>query len=121
MAGGIKISISGMDALVKDLHSYSDSGDVERIVRKHGAQLQSRTMENMDATYTRGYSTGRTKNSTALNITNSGLTAEVAPGTDYFPFLELGTREMSARPTLGPAFDVQSQMFIDELRNVFGK
>ena len=55
MAGGIKISISGMDALVKDLHSHSDPGDVERIVRKHGAQLQSRTMENMDATYTRGY------------------------------------------------------------------
>ena len=49
MAGGIKISISGMDALVKDLHSHSDLGDVERIVRKHGAQLQSRTMENMDA------------------------------------------------------------------------
>ncbi|MEK1451095.1 hypothetical protein HC021_08175 [Limosilactobacillus fermentum] len=46
------------------------------------------------------------------------MTVSVGPTTDYFPYLEYGTRFMSAMPTLKPAFDVQSQMFINELKRL---
>lgn len=113
---GASIKIKGMEALVSGLKSRANLNDVRQVVQKNGAQLQSRTVANMNNTYTHGYSTGRTARSTGLTLSNNSLTATVKPTTEYFPYLEYGTRFMAAMPTLKPAFDVQAPLFINELK-----
>jgi hypothetical protein len=92
------MKLEGLDDLTVAIETKMNLTEVPQIVKKHGAQLSSRTQSNMQAAYTHGYSTG--------------------PTTDYFPYLEYATRFMSAMPTLKPAFDVQSQMFINELKRL---
>ena len=97
--------------MIAGIKGKMDLSAVPQVVKKHGAQLSSRTQSNMQAAYTHGYSTGRTRRSVKPIFSDGGMT-------DYFPYLEYGTRFMSAMPTLKPAFDVQSQMFINELKRL---
>ena len=112
------VKLEGITELSMGLKDRAHMSDVKAIVKQNGAELQSKAQDNMDQAYTKGYSTGATKRSTTLEIADSGLTAIVGPHTKYFPYLEYGTRFMSAMPTLKPAFDVQSQMFINELKRL---
>ena len=116
--GKAKITLEGLDDLTAALKTKMDLTEVPQIVKKHGAKLSSRTQSNMQAAYTHGYSTGRTRRSVKPIFSDGGMTVSVGPATDYFPYLEYGTRFMSAMPTLKPAFDVQSQMFINELKRL---
>lgn len=92
------------------------------IVAKHGALLEKKTAQNMDATYLSkeqgGYSVGTTRRSLSTTFSNAGMTVAVAPDTEYFPYLEFGTRFMSARPTLKPAFAYQSVQFVNDLKKM---
>lgn len=98
---------------------------VRSIVAKHGAALQQRTKSNMSAAY-RGHwegrrwvkPTGATSRSTTVSLQDGGMTAVVAPHTEYFSYLEFGTRFMSARPTLKPAFAYQSVQFVNDLKKM---
>lgn len=112
------VRIEGLDDLQAGLKARMDLTEVPQIVKKHGAQLTSRTQSNMNAAYIHGYSTGRTRRSVKPVFSDGGMTVSVGPTTDYFPYLEYGTRFISAMPTLKPAFDVQSQMFINELKRL---
>lgn len=91
--------------------------EVEQIVTKHGARLQDQTQSNMDRAYTAGYSTGATKRSVTLE--KSKFRAEVQPHTSYFSWLEYGTRYMSRRPTLGPAFSKIEPQFRADITKLF--
>lgn len=88
------------------------------IVDKHGALLKKKTAQNMAAAYTAGYSTGATKDSLSKTFSNAGMTVTVAPHSKYFAYLEYGTRFMSARPTLKPAFAYQSIQFVNDLKKM---
>ena len=110
--------IEGLEELKAGLKGRMDLGPVEDLVKKHGAQLSSRTQENMRAAYIHGYSTGMTRRSVRPIFSDAGMTVSVGPTTNYFPYLEYGTRFMNAMPTLKPAFDVQSVMFINELKGL---
>lgn len=92
------------------------------IVAKHGALLEKKTAQNMDATYLSkeqgGHSIGTTRRSLSTTFSNAGMTVAVAPDTEYFPYLEFGTRFMSARPTLKPAFAYQSVQFVNDLKKM---
>lgn len=116
--GKPNIRIEGLDDLIAGIKGKMDLSAVPQVVKKHGAQLSSRTQSNMQAAYTHGYSTGRTRRSVKPIFSDGDMTVSVGPTTDYFPYLEYGTRFMSAMPTLKPAFDVQSQMFINELKRL---
>lgn len=111
------IKIDGLDALMVALKEKTDSKAVQDIVKKHGSLLQSRTKDNMDSAYVKGYSTGNTARNTNLDLLDGNMTAKVTPDTPYFGYVEYGTRKMAAEPTLGPAFDVQSQEFIKDLKD----
>lgn len=89
-----------------------------QIVQKHGAQLQSKTMSNMAGAYTAGYSTGATARSVTLTLSQAGMTATVAPHTDYSAYLEYGTRFMAAKPTIKPAFIMQELKFVSDLQKL---
>ncbi|MCD7125113.1 HK97-gp10 family putative phage morphogenesis protein [Limosilactobacillus caviae] len=116
--GKPKMTLEGLDELQTAIKAKMDLTEVPQVVKKHGAQLSSRTQSNMQTAYTHGYSTGRTRRSVKPIFSDGGMTVSVGPTTDYFPYLEYGTRFMSAMPTLKPAFDVQSQMFINELKRL---
>lgn len=116
------VKIEGLEALALYLKSAPEQiGKVKEVVQKDGSQLQKQTVSNMNDAYIHGYSTGKTKRMTTLELSNGGMTATVAPGTDYFPYLEFGTRKMEAMPTLHPAFFEISQIFQKDIEDVFKK
>lgn len=99
--------------------------EARRVTEKHGELLVTRTKKTMTSTYTGHYEhgkfvrpTGATKNSVDVVFSNAGLTATVSAHTEYFPYLEYGTRFMSPRPTLRPAWTYQSLQYINDLKKL---
>ena len=104
-----KIKIEGLDKLQKALKKNVTMEDVKTVVRHNGSELQSKMQGNAD--FTRGYATGTTKRSIALEMADAGFTAEVEPKTEYSPYLEYGTRFMDAQPFVKPAYESQKEIF----------
>lgn len=118
----VEVKIEGLEAINKAIFmKLSSAKEVKKIVAQHGSALQTKTQDNMNSTYTHGYSTGKTARETNLELSNGGLTATVAPHTDYFEYLEYGTRKMEAMPTLHPAFIEESELFKKDILDVFKK
>ena len=113
MAG---IKIEGLDKLQKRLAENVTMNDVKRVVRKNGAELQSKIQEK--AEFTKGYQTGTTKRSVTLEITDGGFTAESGPTTEYAPFVEYGTRFMDAQPFVRPALEEQAAKFKGDMQKL---
>lgn len=113
MAG---IKITGLDKLQKSLKENATMDDVKRVVRTNGSQLQRKMQNNAD--FKKGYQTGQTKRSIGLEIQDDGFTAEVAPTTEYSPYLEYGTRFMEAQPFVKPAHDEQKQKFKSDMQRL---
>lgn len=103
--------------------------EVERIVEKHGVDMQRKAVNN--ASKFRGHyegrgksrrfvrPTGATKRSISVNSGKIGrFKYRVAPGTDYAAYVELGTRKMSAQPFIKPAFDDQKRLFKNDLERL---
>lgn len=115
------IKIEGLTALVSKLDATKYTGtQIRNVVMKHGANLQEDAQKRMTQTvaYVKGYSKGTTRRSTTLEISGDGMTATVAPGTEYFPYVEYGTRYMEAEPTLGPAFNKVKPEFIEDIEKL---
>jgi HK97 gp10 family phage protein len=111
-----KIKIDGLEELEKKLKANATLDDVRRVVRQNGSELQRKMQDKAD--FTKGYATGTTKRSIGLEIKDSGFTAEVAPGTEYSPYLEYGTRFMEAQPFVRPALEEQATQFKNDLQKL---
>ncbi len=112
--GGIKIT--GLDKLQKSLKENVTMDDVKRVVKTNGSQMQRKMQTNAD--FKMGYQTGETKRSIGLEIKDQGFTAEVAPTTDYSPYLEHGTRFMGAQPFVKPAHNEQKEKFKRDMQRL---
>lgn len=120
----VDVKIEGLQALISDLDARKYSGkQVRNVVMKNGANLQEDAQKRMTKTvaYVKGYSKGTTRRSTTLSISDDGMTATVAPHTEYFPYVEYGTRFMEAEPTLNPAFQKIKQQFYKDVMNLVKK
>ena len=62
--------------------------------------------------------TGNLKNSIDVEFENDGLTAIVAPHTEYAAFVEFGTRRMSAYPYMIPAAERNRPAFIAAMKQM---
>lgn len=113
MAG---IKVDGLDKLQKALKEKVTLDDVKRVVQHNGSQLHRKMQDKAD--FTRGYATGTTKRSIGLEIKESGFAAEVAPTTEYSPYLEYGTRFMDAQPFVKPALDEQKAKFKSDMQKL---
>lgn len=111
-----KIKIDGLKELEKKLKANVTLDDVRRVVRQNGAELQTKMQNKAD--FKMGYQTGTTKRSIGLEIKDSGMTAEVAPETEYSPYLEYGTRFMAAQPFVRPALESQSEQFKSDMQKL---
>ncbi len=120
MAG---VRIDGFDKLEAKLKRNMNLGAVRTVVRKNGADLQTKAQENApvgtpQSTGIPGYVGGKLKQSIGLDITDGGLTAEVEPTADYAAYVEYGTRFMEAQPYLKPAYDEQKKKFVKDLNEL---
>ena len=88
-----------------DTSALKDSGRVEPSV------VGNREEIIFDVTYGDGSSTSKTYN---YNTSFSGA----VEGDGYSWFVELGTVKMSAQPYLGPAFEEQSQILLDQIGKI---
>lgn len=113
------IVIEGADELVRNIAKRVSRDRVNGVVRKNGAQLQQKMMNN--ASFTRGYQTGFTKRSIMLNLEPLHLSGTVGPGSDYSPYLEYGTRHMDAQPFVRPSAREQSPIFLSDMKNLIRK
>lgn len=114
----VDVKIEGLQALISDLDARKYTGkQIRNVVMKNGADLQEDAQKRMTKTvaYVKGYSKGTTRRSTTLSISDDGMTATVAPHTEYFPYVEYGTRYMEAEPTLNPAFQKIKQQFYKDV------
>lgn len=108
--GGIKVV--GIEKLQKKLKKNVQMEDVKRVVRHNGAEMQEKAQRNAPV------DTGTLKRSIGLEITDSGMAAEVEPTAEYAPYVELGTRFMEAQPYLKPAFDDQKEKFKRDMKKL---
>ena len=108
--GGIKVV--GVEKLQKKLKKNVQMEDVKRVVRHNGAEMQEKAQRNAPV------DTGTLKRSIGLEITDSGMAAEVEPTAEYAPYVELGTRFMEAQPYLKPAFDDQKEKFKKDMKKL---
>lgn len=112
----MSVKIEGLDKLEKQLRNNMTLNDVKKVVRKNGADLQTKIQRNAD--FKKGYQTGATHDSIRLDITDGGMTAESGPTTEYSPYLEYGTRFMAAQPFVKPALEEQQRKFKSDMQKL---
>lgn len=111
-----KIKVTGLKELEKALKDNASLDLVKKTVAGNGAELRDKMSDKAD--FTRGYATGATKRSIGLEMQDSGFTAVVGPETEYSPYLEYGTRFMTAQPFVGPAYDEQVIQFKKDMKRL---
>lgn len=114
----VDAKIEGLQALISDLDARKYTGkQIRNVVMKNGADLQEDAQKRMTKTvaYVKGYSKGNTRRGTTLSISDDGMKATVAPHSEYFSYVEYGTRYMEAEPTLNPAFNKIKQQFYKDV------
>lgn len=117
------IKVTGLEELQKCLKENATLNDVKKVIKHHGAELQSRAQDKADF---RGHyegkkfvpPTGNLKRSIGLEIIDGGFTAEVEPTAEYAGYVELGTRFMEAQPYLKPAFEEQKKQFESDMQKL---
>lgn len=123
------VKVTGFKELEMKLKRNADMQEVKKIVKEHGAKLQSKAQRNAvfkgHFEYDKSVKalvfkepTGNLKRQIGLEIENAGLSAEVEPKADYSAYVELGTRFMQAQPYLGPAFNEQKEKFKKDMKNL---
>jgi HK97 gp10 family phage protein len=106
------LEFKGIDKLMKRLDPQRTEADVRKVVKANGAGLQQMAMRKA------AVDTGFMKRSIGLEIADSGFTATITPAAEYSPYLEYGTRFMSAQPFMRPAFMYQRYQFIKDLQKL---
>lgn len=125
----MRIEFNGLEEIEGKLRDNCNLDDIRTVVRQNGAELQSKMQRK--ATFRGHYEwkagkglvfvnpSGTTKRSISLELRDGGMTAAVGPSTEYSPYLEYGTRFMTAQPFIGPAFNEQKIIFKNDLQKLF--
>ena len=106
------VKLEGFKELEVRLRKNVRLEDVKAVVQYHGAEMQSTAHDICPR------DTGTLADSITLEITDSGMTAEVAPHTNYAGYVEWGTRFMSAQPYIRPAYMQESKRFAEDLKKL---
>lgn len=106
------MKINGISALQKKLRDNATLDDVKHVVKSNGAQL------NQKAKRLSPVDTGYLKGSITTTVELNGLQSTTIPTASYAPFVENGTRFMAKQPFLKPAFDIQKNVFLNDLERL---
>ena len=118
-----RMTFRGDKELMRKLNRMSKMKEAKEIVKDNTTQLQEKMMNNaVFKGHKRGNRfikpTGKTKGSISISFENGGLTGFVEPKTKYSPYLEFGTRYMSAQPFVGISFHQQVKTFYKDMHNL---
>lgn len=106
----MNFEISGADALLSKLKKMASYDDVKTAVKVNTAEMSKAAMRNAPV------DTGHLKRSIVPDVTD--LVGRVTPTAEYAPYVEFGTRFMSAQPFMGPAFQAQRSKFLSDLQRI---
>lgn len=108
----VGLEIVGLDKLRKKILKNLDLDEIKKAVKSNGADLQQKAMSSAPV------DTGTLKRSITIEITNGGMEAHIQPTVGYAPYLEWGTRYMTAQPFMRPSFQSQVERFKSDLRRL---
>lgn len=103
------LGFKGISELESKLKRNASMNQVKNIVKTNGAELNAKAARNAPV------DTGFLRRSIVFDIASFGLSARSVALAEYAPYLEWGTRFMSAQPFMGPAFRQQSKKFKSDL------
>ena len=101
--------VRGVDGLLKQLHKNANLDDVKNVVKMNATELERNAKRDAPV------DTGFLRRSIGLEFEDAGFTARVMATAEYAPYLEFGTRFMSAQPFIRPSFYPQSFRFKQDL------
>lgn len=103
------VRLEGFEELQERLKKNATLEDVKTVVQDRGRKMQDVAQTVCPR------QTGNLAASIKLEIMDNGLTAEVAPHTNYAGYVEWGTRFMNAQPYVRPAYMQESERFKTDL------
>lgn len=103
------LSYKGIDQLLNHLDKAATLKDAQNIVKSNTADLSKRMQSQVPV------DTGFLRRSIKMSISDGGFTGLVHPTAEYSPYVEYGTRFMSAQPFIKPSFEVQKAIFIKDM------
>lgn len=105
-----QLEYKGIDQLMRHLKKAATLNDVQKVVKSNTAEMTERMQKGAPV------DTGYLRRSINMNLLEAGLTGIVGPTADYAPYVEHGTRFMSAQPYVRPAFNYQKVKFMSEMK-----
>lgn len=114
----MSFELRGAEAIFAKLNRMQEVAEVKRVVKMNGSEL-ARNMQR-SATFVKGYQTGTTKRSIVPSLSGDGLSVNVTPTTEWSPYLEYGTRFMSAQSFIRGPFYQSFFQFHDDLKRLMG-
>lgn len=106
------IKLVGADKLEKALRNKAKLAAAKQIVKNCGSKLQKGAENNAPV------DSGTLKRSITIEIEDDGLTAVIAPHTDYAAYVEYGTRYMAAQPYMRPAYEKAKAEFKSKMEEL---
>lgn len=116
------IYVTGVNALSEKLKKNMTMDDVKEVVKKNTIDLNNAMVRkaqfkgHYDSKGNLVSPTGMTRRSINSTISASGMLGKVAPHTEYAPYLEYGTRFMSAQSFVRPSFNQQKKIFLSDMK-----
>ena len=107
----VGVTVFGQEAIIAKIASANSAllSKVDAAIQGAGISCQKYAKQNCPV------DTGRLRNSILYNNTGN-YSCTVNTTVSYAPFIEFGTRHMSAQPFLYPAYAIAMQELMDELR-----
>lgn len=107
------MELNGMDSLILHLSRATRvDGPVSEIVKRRTSEMNR--MAQREAPYL----TGELRRSIISTYLEGGLVGQVKAGMDYAPYVEYGTRFMTAQPFMRPAFQAVNAGFISDIERL---
>lgn len=106
------IKVTGIDELQMKLKKNVQMSDVKKVVRKNGSEMQKKAQKEAPI------DSGHLHDVIFLEITDGGMTAEVESTAEYAGYQEYGTRFMTGKPHIRPAFNEQKEKFKQDMRKL---
>lgn len=116
----MKCQIVGITALKTSLKNKAKLEAAKTVVKMNGSRLDEKMKDLAEPgkVYNKGYSVGDTRDSVSTEISGNGLTVTVGPSMEYNPYVEFGTRFMTAEPVVKPAYEEVKQKFIKDMKKL---
>ena len=111
------VELKGQDKAIKDIRAYYEKRKpkIENVILRAGHRVEYEAKLRVPV------DTGRLKSSltTAEDKGRGYFTVKVGTNVNYGKYVEFGTRKMRAQPYLLPAFKLQKNKVVADIKRVF--